>query len=444
MNNTLKKMPHNIEAEAAVLGSLLIDNEVANEVIPSLTDEHFISSANRTIFNSMVDLQAQNKPIDILSVSDYLEKQGKFQDVGGMPYLAKLNTEVLSSANIDYYIDIIERDCQSRKMIKIGNEIVKIGYDGGNDKDSLEIAQQKIYSLATKKNSGGLNHIAEYAAKYMADIEDCQRGEKQEDRVLSGFQNLDSIIYGFKASTYTVIAARPSVGKTAFALSLAANAAIEQKKKVAVFNMEMSADEVTSRIMTNHSSVPFSAQKKAGGMQPSQGIELTEAYVKLINSNLYIDDSSDNSPASIMSKCRKLATKNGLDIVIIDYLQLMTTGGKVESRQQEVSTMSRIMKIFSKELNIPVIVLCQLNRGGELRGGKPELYDLRESGSIEQDADIVMFLQRYKPGKGEAIKYTNKNVIELYIEKHRNGQCGKVAFEFIGDKQQFKPIAAVE
>jgi replicative DNA helicase len=332
-NNDVKEMiakstPRNLEAEAAVLGCILIDDIVAGDVVPDLTPQHFFSENNRIIFNAMLALQAQGITIDVVSVSDKLEKTGELQKIGSMSYLSGLTADIPSAANIDHYVSMVKRDCLLRKLIRTGTEIAELGYKSEDAERALDIAQQLIYSISRDNSKGDLVHISESATKFIKSLEDVQKGIRDPRGILSGFKNLDDFICGFKPGTYSLIAARPSVGKTAFALSIAINAAIVQKKYVALFNMEMTAVEIAARVLTNMSSVSSSVQKMTSGMRPSQRKEIINSYVDLVNSQFYVDDSADNSPAKIMSKCRKLAlSKGGLDLVIIDYLGLMTMGG---------------------------------------------------------------------------------------------------------------------
>ena len=428
----IKQMPHNLEAEKAVLGCILIDDEAAVECISELTEEHFYSDAHRTIFKAFQKLYALGIKIDLLTAADQLEKDNTLQSVGSMLYLSKLS-DMPSAANYEFYIRLLENDYLSRQTIVVANEMLMNAYKGDGE-GAIASAQVEIHRLANKGNTGNLEHIAQGAAEYMAELEDRQRGTIVSNGIVTGFRNLDEVIKGFKACELNIIAARPSIGKTAFALSIAANAAIIQKKRVAIFNLEMGRKEIIGRIMCNLSNIPFSLQQKQNGLKPSQQQEITSAYIDAVNSQIYIDDSADITPSKIMAKCRKLAAVGGLDLVIIDYLQLLSLGQKTESRQQEISSISRSLKIFAKEMKLPVIALSQLSRAGELRGGKPELSDLRESGSIEQDADKVMFLQRKKD------EGAPNNVIDMYIEKNRNGVKGLVSFQFVGDAQRFLPL----
>lgn len=431
-------MPNNVDAEASVLGSILIDNKAADIIIPTLKAEDFYLSQNRLIFEVMKQLQNESKPIDTVSVCDALELKGKLDEVGSIAYLSELAEGVVSAANGEYYASIIKRDSLTRKVIEAGNDIAKFGYECQDGKDALDNAEKLVYSIAEQSSEKALVKVDDAAALALKNIQDAQSGNVPKNTIYTDFPTFDQKTHGLKPGEMVLIAARPSVGKTAFALNIAANVALNHGKKVAIFSLEMPADLLATRMLAYISKVSLTKMKTRGALTSTDIKKLYNGYKALLASDVYIDDYSMNGPSDVLSKCRRLKREKGLDLVIIDYLQLMTAqknGRAAESRQVEVSDMSRKMKIYAKELECPIILLSQMSRGIEQRNDHtPQLSDLRESGSIEQDADIVMFLNKpYTYNKA-----LPPNEVILDVKKNRNGTIGEIKLDWDGDTTTFK------
>ena len=427
-------MPNNISAENAVLGSILIDDKAADTIIPTLREDDFYLAANRTIFSVMKGLQADSVPIDTVSVSDALEKIGKLDEIGSIAYLSELAEGIPTAANVEHYAKIVRRDSLSRKVIGVGNDIARFGYDADDGEMALEHAEQLIYGVAEDNSPRALVHAGDALAFAMKSIQDLQAGNVNKDVIYTDFPHLDRKTHGLKPGEIIILAARPSVGKTAFAINIAANVAINRHKKVAIFSLEMGADLLAKRMLAYVSKIPYSSMNAAGGMGARDYAKLFKAYKALISADIYVDDFSMNTPSDILSKSRRLKREKGLDLIIIDYLQLMSTGAKTESRQVEVSTMSRKLKVYAKDLGVPIIVLAQLGRESEKRPNhKPMPSDLRESGAIEQDADVVMFL--HAPWRYD--NTLSKEDVTLVIGKNRNGPIGDIDLKWDSDTTSF-------
>ena len=420
-------MPNNINAENAVLGAILIDDKAADLLIPTLTQDDFYLAANRTIFGVMKDLQERSVPIDTVSVSDALDVIGKLDEIGSIAYLSELAEGIPSAANCEYYADIVRRNSLSRRVIEAGNDIARFGYESENGQAALEKAEQVVYGIAEQNSPKALVHAGEAFAIAVKNIQDLQAGHVVKNVVYTDFPHFDNMTHGLKPGEIILLAARPAVGKTAFALNIAANVALNHEKKVAVFSLEMPADLLAKRMLAYVSKVEFDQMNVQGGMTSGDYAKLFKAYKALIAADIYIDDYSMNSPSDILSKCRRMKREKGLDLVVIDYLQLMASGSQVESRQNEVSAMSRQLKVYAKELGCPILVLSQMSRLVEQRTDHtPQLSDLRESGAIEQDADVVAFL--HNPSK-----YNNalpSDQVILDVKKNRNGAIGEVKLKW--------------
>ena len=431
-------MPNNVDAEASVLGAILIDNKAADIIIPMLSVDDFYLAQNRLIFAVMKQLQMESKPIDTVSVCDALEVKGQLDEVGSVSYLSELAEGVVSAANGEYYASIIKRDSLTRKVIEAGNNIAKYGYECESGEDALDNAEKLVYAIAEQTSEKALEKIDDAAALALKNIQDKQTGNVPKNTIYIDFPKFDQMTHGLKPGEMVLIAARPSVGKTAFALNIAANVAINHGKKVAIFSLEMPADLLAKRMLCYISRVESNKMDTRGGLTQTDYKKLYNGYRALLASDIYIDEYSMNGPSDVLSKCRRLKREKGLDLVIIDYLQLMTAtknGRAAESRQVEVSDMSRKMKIYAKELECPIILLSQMSRGVEKRPDHtPLLSDLRESGSIEQDADVVMFLNN--PSKYN--KALPENEVILDVKKNRNGAIGEIKLEWNAPTTSFK------
>lgn len=431
-------MPNNVEAEQNVLGALLIDDKMADVIMPTLAVEDFFVSQNRIIYAAMRELVERSSPIDTVSVADKLELQGKLDEVGSIDYLNSLAMGVVSSANAKYYADIIKRDSLTRKVISTGNDILEYAYTCEDGADALGKAEQLVFKIAEEKTDKALTHAKEALATAFQNIQDAQAGNTPSNLIFTGFTNLDRKTKGLKPGDFVILAARPGVGKTALALNIAVNCLLKNKT-VAVFNMEMTAPALVKRMLAYLSGVTFESMDVRGQLSDSDIAKLYNAYTTLLGKELYIDDYSMNHPSDILSKCRRLKREKGLDLVIVDYLQLMEADSKgraSESRQNDVSTMSRQLKVYAKELGVPILALSQMSRGAEKEGRAPQLSDLRDSGAIEQDADVVMFL--HDPSKVD--ENLPKDEILLLLRKNRSGSIGEMKLHWDGNTTTFRDI----
>lgn len=437
-NKATRAMPANIEAEQAVLGSVLIDNRAADDLIPRLREDDFFIEKHRVILETMRSLHERSMPIDTVTVADALELAGKLDEIGSVAYLSELAEGVLSSANGAYYADILRRDGLIRRVINAGNEIVKAGYEAEEGTAALSEAERLVYLISEENSEKELVKGDVAFAAAMNSIQDAQIGNRPKNIVNTEFPQFDKCTKGLKPGELIIIAARPGVGKTAFALNVAVNVAT-RGKTVAIFSMEMDAPLIAKRMLAYESKVTFDEMDSLGGLKGDSSQRLINAFRRLSEAKLYIDDYRQNTPNDILSKCRRLKRDKGLDLVIVDYLQLMKGGSArgYESRQVEVSEMSRMMKIYAGELGVPILTLCQMSRGAVQRKEQPQLSDLRESGSIEQDADVVIFL--HNPSSlNEALP---EDQIQLLIRKNRNGPLKEILLQWEGETTTFREIA---
>ena len=433
--NSINKIPpHDIEAEQAVLGSMLVDKEAVATAIEYLKQEDFYRKDNEVIFSAMMELYSQGKPIDILTVKDVLTSRQMLEAVGGIEYLSSVASSVYTTANIEMYAKIVEEKSILRRLIKSSNEIVKLGFDAKDDvEDILDQAEKKIFDILEKRNTKGYTPIKDVLVDTFAKLEDLYNQTTTVTGVPSGFIDLDNRTSGFQPANLVLIAARPAMGKSAFVLNIAQNAAIRHNTGVAIFSLEMAKEELVNRMLCSEAMVD-SSKIRNGKMEDEDWVKLAKALGPLSEAPIYIDDTPGLSTMELRAKCRKLKLEKNIGLVIIDYLQLMK-GSKSESRQQEISEISRSLKILAKELGIPVIALSQLSRAPEQRPDhRPILSDLRESGSIEQDADIVMFLYRDDYYNEESEK---KNVAEVIIAKQRSGPTGTAELLWLGQYTKF-------
>ncbi len=429
--------PQARELEEAVLGAILIEKDAISYVSDILKTDSFYLDAHATIFNAIQYLFGNSQPIDILTVAEELRKTGKLEAIGGAYYLSELTNKVASSANVEYHARIIIQKFIQRELIRISNDIIRDAYEDTTDVfDLLDTAEKRIYEITDKNLRNSVQGIGQLVSKSILQIDGLinRNDGLLEDSVPSGYLDLDKMTSGWKATDLVIIAARPSMGKTAFVLNLARNAAVDFNMPVAIFSLEMGAVQLAKRLISLECEID--AQKVANGKMSDQEYAILRDKVeKLSSSPIYINDQPAINIYELRAQCRRLQNAHGIKMVIIDYLQLMSGGGdKGMNREQEISSISRSLKGLAKELNIPVIALSQLNRSVETRGGekKPQLSDLRESGSMEQDADMVMFLYRpeyYKLDEGKD-GVSQKGVAEIIIAKHRNGPVGTVPLRF--------------
>ena len=445
-NNEISNLlPQNIEAEEAVLGAILVNPKVITKVVEILKPESFYKPAHRYIYEAMLQLFNSNEKIDIITVCDVLNFNSKLDSVGGRSFINDLSYNAITTANIDYYAKIIQEKAIKRALINAGSEIVSFGYDMNSIDASLDNAEKLIFEIASRKATTDLMHVKDLVLETYEKIE--YRYEHQDELlgIPTDFYELDTLLNGLQRSDLIILAARPAMGKTTFALNIAQNVGIKAKVPVAIFSLEMSKQQLMQRMLCSVAEVD-TQKLKTGNMQSKDWEKLADAMNKFAQAPIYIDDTPGCTLTDIRAKCRRLKmAEKELGLVVIDYLQLMESSGK-EDRFQAVSTISRGLKTLAKELDVPVIALSQLSRAVESRTDKrPMLSDLRESGSIEQDADIVMFIYRdeyYKKGENgeeeESIKAANKGESEIIVAKHRSGPVGNIKLLFQGNITKFK------
>ena len=433
--------PNDIEAEQAVLGSMLLDRDAVSSALEVLKPDDFYREENKLIFDAILNLYNRSEPIDLITVKDELISLGKFEVCGGLEYIADLPDKVPTTANVDQYIKIVEEKSVLRSLIKTSNELVNLGYDQSLEVDEIiEKAEKSVFDLLQNRNQKGYTPIKDILVETVAQLEKLYNQKEHITGIPTGFADLDYKTAGLHGSELILVAARPAMGKTAFALNIATNVAVRAKVPVAIFSLEMSKEQLVSRVLSSETMID-SNKLKTGKMEEEDWIKLSEGLEPLSEAEMYIDDTPGISITEIRAKCRKLKLEKDIGLVVIDYLQLISGSGnrKNGSREQEISEISRSLKILAKELNVPVIALSQLSRAPEQRKDdhRPMLSDLRESGAIEQDADIVMFLYRddyYNPDS------ENKNIAEVIIAKNRSGSTGTVELLWLGSYTKFANI----
>lgn len=431
--------PHDVEAEQAILGSMLTDKDSVIAAMEVLKAEDFYREDNKSIYEAMLSLYGRAEPIDIITVKSELVSIGKFDQIGGLEYLATLPEKVPTTTNVDKYIKIVEEKSLLRNLIKTANDIIAAGYDQTEEvEDIMNIAEKRIFDIMQNKSTKGFTPIKDVLVGTFSELERLYNQKGYITGVETGFNDLDYKTSGFHKSDLIIIAARPAMGKSAFAINIATHAAANNNVPVVIFNLEMSKEQVANRILCSEAMVD-SNKIRTGKIDDNEWVKLANASGRLAEAPIYIDDTPGISIMEIRARCRKLKLEKGIGLVVIDYLQLVQGSGKKNSsREQEISEISRSLKILAKELEIPVIALSQLSRGAEKRDDKrPMLSDLRESGAIEQDADIVMFLYRDDYYNENSEK---KNIAEIILAKHRGGSTGTVELLWLGNYTKFANI----
>ncbi|NLG89702.1 MAG: replicative DNA helicase [Clostridiaceae bacterium] len=434
-----KVPPHSIEAEQSVLGSLLLDRDLLPDITALLKSEDFYLEQHKEIYEAILDLYEQNKPVDLITVSEQLTKRGTLNRVGDYEYLSNLATAVPTTANAMHYAEIIEDKSLLRKLIHAATQIQKRSYEATEEAvDILSDAEKYIYDIVQNRNQTGLLPISDVLDITFSRLEELYNRSGEYTGIPSGFYDLDKKTAGFQKSDLILIAARPSMGKTSFALNIAAYAAVHKQVPVAIFSLEMSKEQLVSRIISSEVMIEMEKMRR-GNLEDEDWKELANAIGVLSKAPIYIDDNAAISVMEIMSKCRRLKMRRGLGLIIIDYLQLMQSRRRTENRQQEISEISRSLKIMAKELEVPVIALSQLSRAPDIRTAnhRPILSDLRESGAIEQDADLVIFLYRDDYYNEDSEK---KNITEVILAKHRNGSIGTIELAWIPQYTKFRNL----
>lgn len=427
--------PHDDAAELAVLGAMFLDREAASLALEMLTGEDFYRPDHRQVFEAAEELYHSGVPIDMITVKNKLEEKQVFDQIGGLPFLANISTSVGSSANMRHYAAIVEEKSVLRRLIRTANNISQMSYEGKTDVNAImDTAEKGIFDIMQNRHSDQFHHIRDIAVDSIEKIEDIYRSKGKLTGVPTGFVDFDQKTAGLQKSDLILLAARPSMGKTAFALNIIQNAAIRSNVPTAVFSLEMSREQLVNRMLC--SEAMLDAQRlRTGELTDSDWADLIQAMGPLSQAPIYIDDTPGVTPMEVRSKCRRLKVEKGLGLIVIDYLQLMSGNSRNDSRQQEISEISRSLKAIAREMEAPVIALSQLSRACEQRADhRPMLSDLRESGAIEQDADVVAFLYRDEYYFPDTEK---KNQAELIIAKQRNGPTGTVDLTWMGQYTKF-------
>ena len=435
-----KVPPHDTEAEQAVIGSMLTDKEAIISAVEVLKEADFYREDNKIIYGAILNLYNRSEPVDIITLKAELSSLGKLEKVGGLEYLAELPDKVPTTSNVDKYIKIVEEKATLRSLLKTANEIIKLGYDETQDVDILmDQAEKKIFEAIQSRNQKGYSSIKDILVDTFTELEQLYNQKQHITGVPTGFADLDYKTAGLHNSDLILVAARPAMGKSAFALNIASYAATRANIPVVIFSLEMSKEQMVNRILCSEAMVD-SNKVRTGKIDDDEWGKLAEASGVLSESKIFIDDTPGISIMEIRAKCRKLKLEQDIGLVVVDYLQLVQGSGRrsVGSREQEIAEISRSLKILAKEINVPVIALSQLSRAPEQRPDhRPMLSDLRESGSIEQDADIVTFLYRDDYYNEDSEK---KNVAEVIIAKHRSGSTGTVELMWLGNYTKFANI----
>ena len=428
--------PHNHEAEQSVIGAIFLEPQALITASEILIPEDFYRTAHQKIFQTMLTLSDQGKAIDVVTIAEELSSKKEIEDVGGLAYISELANAVPTAANIVHYAKIVEEKALLRRLIRVATKIVESGYAGDDEVEVLlSEAEKNVLEVSKRKNAGDFKHVKDVLVETFDNIEQLVNREGDITGIATGFTDLDRMTAGFQRNDLIIVAARPSVGKTAFALNVAQSIAVKERENVAIFSLEMGAEQLVMRMLCAEGNIDAQVLR-TGQLQDADWEKLMMAMGSLSNAGIFIDDTPGVRINEIRAKCRRLKQEHGLGMILIDYLQLIQGSGRPgENRQQEVSEISRSLKGLARELQVPVIALSQLSRGVEQRQDKrPMMSDLRESGSIEQDADIVAFLYRddYYDKESES-----KNMIEIIIAKQRNGPTGTVTLAFRKEYNKF-------
>lgn len=441
------QMPHNLEAESALLGCIIIDGDIQSELLESLKDEDFYQESNRLVFDAMRKVYGGRKPVDIVTLTDMLEREGTLERAGGLQRITELAELTPSAANYKQYFEIVRRDAIRRSLIRAANGIIEVSTKGTEAREAIAFAEKQVYDISKQEDGSQLSGLSDGAVirQVLGKFEDIQSDPNAFRGLPTGFKHLDRITNGLQRSDLIVVAARPGMGKTSLSMNIVENVCLNNNKTAAVFSLEMPRSQIVQRLLCAHAGVSME-KALSGQLNQKEWKHLMIASDKLQRSKVFIDDSSRVTPAEILSKCRRLAAaEGGLDLIMIDYIQLMggvggKGGGSFENRQQEIASITRDLKIMAKELDVPVIALSQLRR---IQTKEPQLSDLRESGAIEQDADIVMFINRpdVTATAEELAKHTIvKGSAEIILAKHRNGSLGRVQLRFLGELTKFVDV----
>ncbi len=435
----LKIPPHSIEAEQAVLGGLMLDRRAWEQIADGITEADFYRQDHRLIFRSIANLEAADKPFDVVTLSDELSKTHELEVAGGLAYLGRLAKETPSAANIRAYADIVRERSVLRQLIETGTDIAGSAYnpEGRASKELLDEAERKVFAIAEQgaRSSNGFRGIKDLLTKTVEQIDYLYEQDGNISGVTTGFRDFDEKTTGLQKGELIIVAGRPSMGKTTFAMNMAENTAIAQGTPVAVFSMEMPAESLAMRMISSMGRID-QHRLRTGQLHDEDWPRITSAVSLLSEAKIFVDDTPALSPTDLRARARRLKREHGLGLIVIDYLQLMTTGSSTENRATEISEISRSLKALAKELELPVVALSQLNRSLEQRPNKrPVMSDLRESGAIEQDADLIVFIYRDEVYDQES---PDKGTAEIIIGKQRNGPIGTTRLTFLGQFTKFE------
>lgn len=442
INENLRVPPQNVEAERSVLGALMLDKDAIIKVANLIRLGDFYKDDHNSIYESMIELYEQREPIDVLSLSNRLEEKGQLDKIGGSSYLASLVNAVPSSSNIVHYAKVVQKKSTLRKLIVAASEISELGYKEEEDVEKvLDTAEQKLFAVSQKYIKQDFVPIKSILESAFNRIDELHKGDHKLRGIPTGFFDLDNILAGFQKSDLVILAARPSIGKTTLALDFARQIAFKEKIPVGIFSLEMSSDQLIDRMLAAQSGVDL-WRLRTGRLKTGDGDDdfqrIGEAMGVLSEAPIFIDDAGSANVMEMRTMARRLQSEHNVGIIIVDYLQLMEGRSGGDNRVNEISEISRALKQLARELNIPIIALSQLSRAVESRSPQiPKLSDLRESGSIEQDADVVMFLYREDREKPDT---PNKNIVEVHIAKHRNGPIGRMSLYFNENSTTFKSL----
>ncbi len=449
-NIKARVLPHNDEAEQALLGCVLIGENSPVTVMSEVKADDFYQPAHREIFQAMLNLYGKDKPIDFVTITQEIEEMGVSEVTGGISYISTLTNIVPSEDNFEHYMSIVKKNSLLRQLISATERIMDKAYSVDGDDDALALAEREVYGLSAKQDRHDLVDINEAVGEAIVDMDEKQKNPTDQNTVPIPFNGLNELLGGFHPSDLVLIAARPGEGKTSLGMNLISHAALSKLRKTpsgkvdpfrcAVFSLEMSAKQIATRLICSVAKVSM-ANVKSGNRNADEILSINQAAKQLKSTKIFIDDNALTTPIEILSKCRRLKKKEGLDLVMVDYLQLMSSGKRVESRQQEVSEITRMMKIAAKELNVPILLLSQMSRDIEKRQDKtPVMSDLRESGAIEQDADIIIFLHRKHKPNDLTVDEDTRTRCDLIVAKHRNGALGTITVRWHGEYTTFTDL----
>ncbi len=434
--------PHSLESEMAVLGSIMLRPDALNEIIDRIFPDSFYAEKHRIIYKAMLDLYNKNEPIDLLSVSTILKEKNQLEAVGGRSYISDITSSVPASTNVKHYAGIVHKKHVLRKLVEAGEYMAETAFAESSEEveDILDAVEKKVFAVTNTSGNQKFVSIKQSLHETWEEIEKLQESKGQLRGVPTGFPAIDNILAGLQRSDLIILAARPSIGKTTLALDMARNAATKHGASVAIFSLEMSANQLTQRMLAAEAKVNAWKLRTGKLSTESEFSALRDSLNELSKAKIYIDDQAGNSIMKMKSVARRMKSEHGLDLIVVDYLQLMVTSKNHDSMVNQVTEISRSLKGLARELDAPVLALSQLSRAVESRGGKPRLSDLRDSGSIEQDADVVMFIHRDDRAGNTRSENESTGIAEILIEKHRNGPLGKAELYFDEKNSTFLSI----